>query len=277
MLVQPAELAEWIEAGRCVVFDCRFSLQDTEAGREAWLDSHVPGAVYAHLDDDLSSPTRPDTGRHPLPDAASFAAFLARSGWSPGKIAVVYDGGGGIIATRLWWLLKYHGIDDCALLDGGLAAWRAAALPLDEGASPVAATSPVKLTPRPEMVISTAELERALPAGELSLLDARAEARFRGEMEPLDPVAGHIPGAFCLPCEGNLENNRLRPEDQLRDRFSPICGYPGDRPVVHMCGSGVTACLNLFAMERAGYHDNRLYVGSWSEWIRDPNRPIATL
>jgi thiosulfate/3-mercaptopyruvate sulfurtransferase len=274
LLVEPLELHQWIADDRCTVFDCRFDLKNTEAGRNAWLAGHIPGAVYAHLDDDLAGPVTTTSGRHPLPATDAFADFLARSGWRPGRIAVAYDGGGGMVAARLWWLMRYFSLD-CGLLNGGLAAWTAAALPLETGAPEPAPAPPPVLAPNRGLVMRTGEVEAALAADQICLLDARAAGRFRGESEPLDSVAGHVPGARNFPCDQALEGNRLKSAGDLRRAYTGFAGKKADRPVVHMCGSGVTACLNLFAMEQAGFTNNRLYVGSWSEWIRDPDRPVA--
>ena len=272
-LVEPGVVQEWVARDRCVLFDCRFNLNDTDAGRSAWLEGHIPGAVYAHLDDDLSGPVTPGSGRHPLPAPDDFAAFLGRSGWRPGKYAVAYDGAGGMIAARLWWLMKYFGLKGGRLLNGGLAAWRAAGLPLEDGAAEIIPCDPPKVQPRPELVMETQDIERALQNHEISLLDARAGVRFRGEAEPLDTVAGHVPGALNFPCDDNLAEGRLKQTPELREAYQSVLDE--GMPVVHMCGSGVTACLNLLAMEEAGFTENRLYVGSWSEWIRDPKRPVA--
>jgi thiosulfate/3-mercaptopyruvate sulfurtransferase len=268
-------LLDRIEAGRCVVFDCRFDLQHPGAGRNSWLAGHIPGAVHAHLDEDLSGPVTATSGRHPLPSAEGFAAFLGRSGWEPGKLAVAYDSGSGAIAARLWWLMKYFGLGDNALLDGGMAAWVARALPVEAGEIRPAPSAAPQLFPDRACVADTAEVAGGVGAGAFCLLDARSAERFRGDHEPLDAVAGHIPGARCHPFELNLADGRLRPAAELRKAFLPYTGKGGTGRVVHMCGSGVTACLNLFAMEYAGLTGNQLYVGSWSEWIRDPERPVA--
>jgi thiosulfate/3-mercaptopyruvate sulfurtransferase len=274
-LVNPPELLEWIQAGRCVVFDCRFDLHHPGAGRNSWLAGHIPGAVYAHLDEDLSGSVTETSGRHPLPSPDAFAEFLGRSGWEPGRLAVAYDGGGGAVAARLWWLMKYFGLEGAALLDGGMTAWMALALPMEAGETRPVPTKAVKLVADTGCVVDADEVAHGMESGVFCLLDARPAARFRGEVEPLDAVAGHIPGARCHPFELNLADGRLRPAAELRKALRPYAGKDGSGKVVHMCGSGVTACLNLFAMEHAGLGDNRLYVGSWSEWIRDRERPLA--
>ena len=257
-----------------VVVDCRFSLSDPAAGRRAYAESHVPGARYAHLDEDLSGPIAPATGRHPLPDPARLAQKLGEWGIGNDTQVVAYDDMGGILAAaRLWWLLRWLGHSACAVLDGGIAAWRRAGLPLTVQQP---AVRPRRFEARPDdrLWLTTAQVEAL--NGEEILLDARAAARYRGELEPIDPVAGHIPGALNLPTEDNLTaDGRFRPAEEQRERFSALLGNRPAAAVVHSCGSGVTACHNLLAMEAAGLRGSRLYAGSWSEWIRDPGRPIV--
>lgn len=276
-LIQPSELHDLIAAGNCLVVDCRFDLQHADVGRNAWLAGHIPGAVYAHLDEDLASPATSATGRHPLPSPAAFADYLGRSGWQPGMQTVAYDGGGGFLAARFWWLMKYFGLHRTALLDGGMAAWTAQSLPIESGETKVNPRPAPTLVPNPDCVLSARQVAEQLQAGEICLLDARNGPRFRGEMEPIDSAAGHVPGARNHPCDKNLgSDRRLRSGEELREAYSEYAGKDGAQRVVHMCGSGVTACHNLFAMELAGFDNNQLYVGSWSEWISDPRRPIAT-
>ncbi|MGE5155150.1 MAG: sulfurtransferase [Bdellovibrio bacteriovorus] len=257
------------------LFDCRFSLADPGQGRRAYLEGHLPGALYAHLDEHLSSPIGPRTGRHPLPEPSRLAAWLARCGVTPGSQVVVYDDVGGAFAVRLWWLLRWIGHERVALLDGGLQAWVAAGGALVRAEPRYAAGD---LVPRPNdsRWIGTDALVAELAAGRVTVLDARAPERFRGEQEPIDPVAGHCPGAINLPLTGNLDANGcfLDPE-ALRARFLDAIGEIAPARIVHSCGSGVNACHNLLAMEVAGLHGSRLYAGSWSEWIRSPERPVA--
>lgn len=258
-----------------VVVDCRFSLADTETGRRAYAAGHLPGARYAHLDRDLSGPITPATGRHPLPDPVRLAHKLGEWGIGNDTRVVAYDDmGGSLAAARLWWLLRWLGHTACAVLDGGIAAWRRAGLPLTVTLPTVRPTT-FEARPNDQLWLTTAQV-RALPTEEL-LLDARAAARYRGEIEPIDPVTGHIPGAVNLPTEDNLTTDgRFRSVEELRARFAAVLGERSPTAVVHGCGSGVTACHNLLAMEAAGLSGSRLYAGSWSEWIRDPNRPVAT-
>lgn len=280
MLVRPETLKACLrhDGGETspVVIDCRFDLADAGAGRQAWRSGRIPGAVYAHLDDDLAAPVCPDTGRHPLPEPGPFAGFLARSGWTPGRDIVAYDAQGGAFAARLWWLMRYFGHDCVRLLDGGLSAWTEAGYPLQTGAPEVPPPAPVAtLQPRPEMIIHADDLQAALAIGSVVLLDARAADRFAGQNESIDPVAGHVTGAKNLPFSGNLEQGHFLASGVLAKRLATVIGDHSPGEVVNMCGSGVTACHNLFAMSLAGLEGARLYPGSWSEWIRDPSRPVS--
>jgi len=275
-LLSPAELENLIDAGRCVVVDCRFDFADPSKGRADWRSGHVRGAIYANLDADLSSPIEPHTGRHPLPDPVRFARFLAAGGWSPGKILVAYDEGPNAVASRLWWLMRYFG-QPAALLDGGLAAWVASGRPLEGGESRPEAAVPVALEPCDAMVVDAAAIEAALGGSAMRILDARASQRFTGEVETLDSKAGHIPGAVNRPFGANLRlDGRFKDRDALRREYEQLLEGRHNADIVHSCGSGVTACHNLFAMEWAGLAGSRLYAGSWSEWIRDVRRPIQT-
>jgi thiosulfate/3-mercaptopyruvate sulfurtransferase len=273
-LIDARDLAREISRGDCIVVDCRFTLTDPGAGRAAYERGHIPGARYAHLDDDLSRRPNPTEGRHPLPDAGRFAATLGSWGIGRGDLVVAYDEGSGAIAARLWWLLGWVGHARRAVLDGGFAAWQEAGLPVEQ-ASPK--FSPRRYeAPAPDMrgVIATDEIERAQSAGDL-LVDARGAPRYRGEQETIDPKAGHVPGALNRPFAENVTKaGRFRPPAELKAELTELLG--GRRPdqLIAMCGSGVTACHLLLAMDVAGLPGGRLYAGSWSEWIRDPSRPI---
>ena len=274
--VSAAELESLIDSGRCIVVDCRFEFADTSRGRAAWLVGHIPGAAYAHLDGDLSSPVTARTGRHPLPDTDRFADYLASIGWSAGKLLVAYDEGSNAVASRLWWLMRYHG-QPAALLDGGLAAWLAAGRPLESGEPVRQAAAKATLAPDPGMTVEAADIVRDFGRDGLIVLDARASQRFSGEVETLDSRAGHIPGSLNRPFGANLQaSGRFKEPGQLREEFRVLLGERDPVSVAHSCGSGVTACHNLFAMELAGLSGARLYPGSWSEWIRDPDRPVET-
>jgi thiosulfate/3-mercaptopyruvate sulfurtransferase len=274
-LLQAAGLMNHLQDPDWLLVDCRFELTRPEAGERAWSQGHIPGAVYAHLDRDLSGPVTPESGRHPLPAPAHFARTLSRWGVTPGTQVVAYDASAGVFAARLWWMLRWLGHDAVAVLDGGLQAWLAAGGGLD-ASEPVRQCSEFVPRPRPEMVVSTAELARMLERDACLLVDARAAERFEGRSEPLDPVAGHVPGAVNHPTGLNLgEDGRLKPASELGEIWAATLAGSAAADTICMCGSGVTACHNLLALERAGLGGSRLYVGSWSEWIRDPGRPVA--
>lgn len=275
-LVSAAELEALLADDRCLAVDCRFEFSDTSKGRADWLRGHIPGAAYAHLDDDLSSPITPHSGRHPLPDADHFAGYLASIGWTSGKLLVAYDEGSNAVASRLWWLMRYFG-QPSALLNGGLAAWSASGRPLEAGDPGRPPCEAVKLQPNDTMQVGSEQVLHALGKSDFLLLDARAGQRFRGEVEPLDTRAGHIPGSVNRPFGSNLElGGRFKEPAALREEFLELLDGREPQVVVHSCGSGVTACHNLFAMELAGLPGTRLYPGSWSEWIRDLDRPIES-
>lgn len=259
------------------VVDARFALNDSRAGRALFLAGHLPGAVYADLNDDLSDLERTGHGRHPVPDSAAFAATLGRLGIGPQTQVVVYDeGDGSMAAARLWWLLRLMGHTRVAVLDGGWAAWQRAGLPVtnDVPEVPVRPPYPGRLDSR--QVASADEVAMRLKHAPGWLVDARANERFRGQVEPLDPVAGHVPGAVNRPFALNVAEGRLRPAAELRAELQQVIGAHDPAQVVLMCGSGVTACHLLLAMESAGLAGARVYADSWSGWISDPHRPVAT-
>jgi thiosulfate/3-mercaptopyruvate sulfurtransferase len=276
MLVSAPRLNEMIQADQCIVIDCRFALTDPEKGRADWLDSHIPGSCYAHLDQDLAAPVTQHSGRHPLPNIADFAQFLASCGWVPGKLLVACDDGSNAIAARLWWLMGWVN-QPAALLDGGFAAWVNAGLPLESGPPTVPAAPVAKLFADEKMTVTVRQVEANLDSSEFITIDARGAERFSGRVEPLDSKGGHIPGALNRPFQSNLaDDGCFKKPDALRAEFSELIGDLNAENIVHSCGSGVTACHNLFAMELALLQDSRLYPGSWSEWIREPGRPIET-
>jgi thiosulfate/3-mercaptopyruvate sulfurtransferase len=273
-LATVAELAGRPAGDPTVVVDCRFDLADPGAGRAAFLAGHLPGARYAHLDEDLAGPRTATSGRHPLPAPAAFVATCRRLGIGPGTPVVAYDAAAGAIAARLWWLLRFFGHAEVRLLDGGLPAWVAAGLPLAAGPEAPVAGGPAFIPGTPLETVRGAE-ELLAPAGPL-LLDVRARDRYAGRQEPIDPVAGHVPGAVNVPFAGAVgPDGRFRPPDELRTLFAPVLGNRAPATVAVMCGSGVTACHGLFALARAGFPGAALYPGSWSEWVRDPARPVA--
>ena len=275
--ISATALHESLDDERTVVFDCRFNLQAPEQGMAAWRDAHIPGAHYTHLDDDLAGPVTADSGRHPLPDAGEFAAWLGARGVDAGSQVVAYDDAGGAIAARLWWLLRGLGHDDVAVLDGGIGAWRSAGYPLDDRRPRQrAAQRPLPDSPRTGLTRTTAEVLALAPDRD-RLVDARDRARFRGEVEPIDPVAGHVPGARNLPFSELLdEDGRIRDKAGLRSRLLAVLDGDSETPWSVMCGSGVTACHIALAAEHAGLRAPKLYVDSFSGWIREPSRPVAT-
>lgn len=256
-----------------VVFDCRFSLQDTAAGAKAYREAHVPGALFADVATDLSSPHIPgSTGRHPLPARQHWLRRLQAWGLRPAQQVVAYDDAGGAGAARLWWMLRWAGHEQVAVLDGGWQAWLAAQQPVTAAlpATPERASFDYATLPPLTTLVEAAQVDAAHQV----LLDARESPRFRGEVEPLDPVAGHIPGAQCSPYSGNLgPDGRFKPAAALREKFAVAAG--SDQPLVCYCGSGITACHNILALRVAGLPEAALYAGSWSEWVTDPARPVA--
>lgn len=281
LLISAEELRADLASNPPLVVDCRFNLVSPDEGRDQWRSGHIPGAVYADLDRDLASPVTPSSGRHPLPERERFAEWLASAGWRPGRSMVAYDAQGGAFAARLWWLMRYFGQPVVRLLDGGLPAWVATDGELAAGDEPASASSfeevLAALSPQPQLMLDVGSLQAGLDTGAITLLDARDPARFAGEVEPIDPVAGHVPGAHNRPFNFSLDDRgRFLELEDLRADFADRLEQHGPERVVHMCGSGVTACHNLFAMELAGLAGSRLYAGSWSEWIRDPSRGVAT-
>jgi thiosulfate/3-mercaptopyruvate sulfurtransferase len=278
-LIESPELAAHISDTDWVVLDCRFELARPEWGANAYAEAHVPNAIYAHLDRDLSSPVTSTSGRHPLPRAEAFAATLDRWGIDENVQVVAYDQSNGAYASRLWWLLRWVGHIRVAVLNGGFAAWQQAGLPV--GKQP-GVRQPRRFTPNRAQagVVSTVELERILGAGQLAtgertLIDARSADRFAGQNETIDPVAGHVPGASNHPFAHNLDaQGRFLPVHVLRSKWLETLRGQAPATAIAMCGSGVTACHNLLALEVAGLPGAQLYAGSWSEWIRDAARPI---
>jgi thiosulfate/3-mercaptopyruvate sulfurtransferase len=277
-LIDIEELRARIGTPATLVLDCRFDLGAPTAGREAYRRGHIPGARYLDLNRDLSAPVSAASGRHPLPDPQKLAALLAGSGLGPDTQAVVYDESNGSFAARAWWLLRWLGHPKVAVLDGGMSAWLRAGAPLESGAadSPNGAAGPGAAQVDRRAVLGTDELIAALDNPRTLLIDARAAERFSGAVEPLDPVAGHIPGAVNHPFSANLRaDGRFLPPEELERRWRDRLAGTSPADVIAMCGSGVTACHNLLALEHAGFAGARLYAGSWSEWIRDPGRPAA--
>lgn len=274
-LIDVSELAAALGDARLRIVDCRHDLADLDAGRHAFEQGHIPGAIFMHLDDDLSGTKTGRNGRHPLPEPDVFASRLGALGIGPNDTVVAYDAQGSAMAARLWWMLRWIGHRSVAVLDGGFPAWSAAGLPVEtQSRSLPPATYP--LPARLGATMDAVALQEALERNEIVLIDARAPDRFAGQNETLDPVGGHIPGAINRFFRNNLANGRFRPASELRAEFEALLGDKRPADVVHQCGSGVTACHNLLAMEVAGLAGARLYPGSWSEWCADPSRPVAT-
>lgn len=275
LLVSTEELAMHLGDSAWMIFDTRHDLADTEKGRRAYALQHIPGAMFLHLDDDLSAPKNGRNGRHPLPDQRAFAKKLAALGVMREKPVVIYDDAGGMVASRLWWMLRWLGMPQVALLDGGFPKWLAEA-------RPIAAKVPVPRPSTGDFVLQSGMRVDAdfvlsnIDNDAFALLDARTPERFRGEQEPMDPVAGHIPGALNRFFRSNLNTDgTFRPPALLREDYLALLNGRTPPQMTHQCGSGVTACHNLFAMELAGLNGSRLYPGSWSEWVANPSRPVA--
>ena len=291
-LVSATELQSLVASGApLMVFDCSFDLTQPSAGAQQYADAHIPGAIYANLDTDLSAlhgaPGATGTvtaheadepasgGRLPLPSRERFAIWLSSVGFANGMQAVVYDRNGANYCGRLWWMLKWAGHDAVAVLDGGLQAWQAAGGAVASGAEPARFQSNFELRPPLRQLASAADVLAALQQPGQTLIDARGAPRYRGEVEPLDPVAGHIPGALNRPFGDNIgADGRFKPADMLRTEFEALLAGRNASTVVHQCGSGVSALPNMLAMEVAGLGKTTLFAGSWSEWCSDPSRPV---
>lgn len=276
-LIGANELAGIID--RCLVVDCRHNLFKPAAGVAAWTDGHIPGAWHLHMDEDLAGPMTGSNGRHPLPDRDRLRARLAAIGLRDGAQLVAYDERDGVMASRLWWLARWIGHREAAVLDGGMGAWKQAGYPVDAGQPRQPGDEPL-LSARPALAeavdVDTVRARLAAGAG-ATLIDARSAQRYRGENETIDPVGGHIPGSRNRPFSDNLRPDAtFKPAAVLAREWSMLLGSLSPTEIVHTCGSGVSACHNLLAMEHAGLAGSRLYPGSWSEWIADPARPVAT-
>ncbi|HCS09058.1 MAG TPA: sulfurtransferase [Pseudomonas sp.] len=277
-LISPQALNERQSQPGLIILDCRFALEDPDYGLRSYAEGHIEGAQFADLERDLSGPvTKGVTGRHPLPDPDELIERLRGWGINNDSDVVLYDDGPGAFAARAWWLLAWLGKrDGVFVLDGGLKAWHAAGFPLNLDSVKVP-RGHFDGAPDNQLLIKAQTLQKRLNDPALTLIDARALPRFRGEVEPIDPVAGHIPGAQCAAFNENLDSSgRFLPVEQLKQRFAEKLGDRSPDELVAYCGSGVTACHNLFALALAGYPLGKLYAGSWSEWINDPQRGVAT-
>ena len=272
-LISPEQLARHLTDPALVVFDCRHDLMKPGAGAQAYAESHIPGARFADTDHDLAGPKTGRNGRHPLPDPAAFTEWLGHNGVDSSKQVVAYDNVGSASAARLWWMLRWVGHERVAVLDGGWEAWVAGGYPVT---ADIPAITPARFVGASRRTwVGADEVQRNLDTREFRVVDARAPERYKGLTEPIDPVAGHIPGAINRLYKENLRDGRFKSPDELRQEFSALLADTPAEQVVHQCGSGVSACHNLLAMEVAGMHGSRLYPGSWSEWVADPARPVA--
>jgi thiosulfate/3-mercaptopyruvate sulfurtransferase len=274
-LVGTADLAAYVADPRWIAVDCRFELADPESGERHYLTAHVPGAVYAHLNNDLSAPLTGANGRHPLPDPDALTQTFRRLGIGTGMQVVAYDQDNGMFASRLWWMLRWMGHEAVAVLDGGFRKWIAEGRPVASGnnARPAGRFTG---SPRPDMTVGVRDMAGLIGRHGTLIIDARAPERYRGDLEPIDRVPGHIPGAVNYFFQQNVdEAGVFRSADDLRGRLSAVLGGIPPSQAVCYCGSGVTACQNLLAMEHAGLRGAKLYPGSWSEWSSDPARPVA--
>jgi thiosulfate/3-mercaptopyruvate sulfurtransferase len=276
-LISVEGLAQFLTEPNWVIVDCRFWLEDTEKGRQDYLDGHIPGAVYVHLDEDLSGPVVPGvTGRHPLPEVDSFAHKLGSWGIGPDSQVVVYDDRGGMIAARLWWMLRWLGHENVAVLDGGYPAWVADGHPVDDNI-PNPEKNNFFSSIQTDMVFSSDDVLQYFGDPGNILIDSRAPERFRGEVEPIDAVAGHIPGAINYPFATNIDpRGYMQLKQVLRGRFESLFGDVPSEHVTFYCGSGVKAAQNVLAVAHAGLGIPRMDAGSWSQWITDPEKPITT-
>lgn len=277
MLIDTARLSEHLQDPGWITFDCRHDLMDTERGAQMYAAGHIPGAHFAPVDTALSGAKNGTNGRHPLPSPEAFAAFLNWHGVTAQTRIVAYDDVGGQYAARLWWLARWIGLapQNVAVLDGGLPKWTAEGRPLTTDMPRPRGAGTIVARPDASQVRAADEVHAGLTNGESLVLDARAPERFRGEVEPIDRVAGHIPSARNRFFKTNLNTDlTMRSADELRREFAALLGELRPEQVIHQCGSGITACVNLLAMEHAGLGGSKLYAGSWSEWIADPSRPI---
>jgi len=276
-LISAADLAARLEAPDVRVFDVRHDLSNHAAGRQAYDAGHIPGARYLDHETELAAARSGKNGRHPLPSRAAFGALMAAHGVTPRTLVVAYDASGGMYAAHLWWMLRWLGHDQVAVLDGGWQGWTAAGLPTTtEAVAAVRAGEPVEPGPSLAGSVDAQAVLDNISRPAFTVIDARAANRYRGEVEPMDPVAGHIPGALNRPNGENLQaDGRFKPAAQLREEFASLLDGRDPAAIVHQCGSGITACHNLLSMEIAGLSGSRLYPGSWSEWCSDPSRPVA--
>ena len=273
-LISTTTLAEKLTDKNLIIVDSRHDLMNPALGRDAYAAGHIPGAIFLSIDDDLSAKKSGSNGRHPLPTPEAFAATLGAKGINNSSSVVVYDQGNAMYAGRLWWMLCWLGHDDVRVLDGGIAQWQKEARPVETTVNTKVATA-FTASPREHMRLTAAQTQAAIADPTRRILDARAPERYRGEVEPVDPVAGHIPGAFNRAFANNLRDGVFKPVGELKLEFEAILAGRAPEQLIHQCGSGVSALANMIAMEHAGLAGSRLYAGSWSEWCSDATRPVA--
>ena len=273
-IVEPSALHQRLGKDDLLIVDCRHSLADFSLGRQLYAQSHIPDAVFADVENDLAGEHTGSNGRHPMPDAETLAQLLRGAGANDDTQIVAYDGGGDMFAARLWFLCRWIGHDGVAVLDGGFAAWTALGYPVTPETPAPKRRGNLRVRLRPEMVVDARYVHGHLESPAMQLLDARAQERYSGEVEPIDPVAGHIPGARNRWFKDNFDSEgRFKTPERLREEF--LRGAFSPERTVHNCGSGVSAAVNHLAMEHAGLEGSRIYGGSWSEWVADPTRPVA--
>ncbi len=273
-LISTSELASIINDPNLVIVDTRHDLMNPSIGRDAYAAGHIPGAIYLSIDEDMSAEKTGKNGRHPLPTPQAFSLTLGRKGISNTSQVVVYDQGSAMFVGRLWWMLRWLGHDSVYVLDGGIAQWVKEGRACETTANVRPATT-FTASLHDEMRVTAEQTEASLATPQRRILDARAPERYRGEVEPVDPVAGHIPGAFNRPFPTNLREGVYKPADELRAEFEAILAGRKPEELIHQCGSGVSALANMIAMEHAGLSGSKLYAGSWSEWCSDTSRPVA--
>ncbi len=276
-LISTSDLRTHLYNPNLIILDCRFDLNDPELGFSKYRENHIPGAIYANLNRDLSSPIiSGKTGRHPLPEITALSDIFSKWGITANTQVIAYDDRGGAIAARLWWLLKWLGHQKVAVLDGGFPKWKAENLPTDNS---IVTPKTKQFSPQPneDLITSIKEVEKFITDQAICLVDSRTPERYSGKEEPIDPIAGHIPGAINLPFIDNLnEDGIFKSQKELSERFSEIAEHFPSNEITFYCGSGVTASHNILAMYHAGYNMPKLFPGSWSEWITNPDRPIES-
>ena len=273
-LISTAELAAIVKDPKLVIVDARHDLMNPSIGHDAYLSAHIPGAIYLSIDEDLSGTKTGKNGRHPLPEPESFAATLGAKGIGNDNLVVIYDQGSAMFVGRLWWMLRWLGHANVRVLDGGIAQWQKEGRAVEATVNTRNATQ-FNASLHDQMRLTAAQTQAALTDPDRRVLDARAAERYRGEVEPVDPVAGHIPGAFNRAFPNNLRDGVFKPADELRHEFTAILAGRSPEQLIHQCGSGVSALANMIAMEHAGLSGSVLYAGSWSEWCSDDSRPVA--